>query len=188
MDKKDSDSSRGISITDSHVEAKGDIVGGDKVKVQGDVVIGNKTTNFFFQPSFWVVLLIGLVVVFVLFIYSPLSPTVFHITPTLTPAPTQTPVPLTACGGVSASTADPSGPQNFNRDFGFTVYNTGNSPLVNDVVRFILPDETGVWIGYGASNTGKSGITHISNPDQDGNRVWEYCADAHGAPIGHLVN
>lgn len=115
-------------------------------------------------------------------------------TPTLPPAATRiTPsrIPLLGkCGGEPKSLEIPSSPSDFDRQFGYTIYDTSNSRrddggLALNTIRSMFVDKDGVWIGYGASSDG--GVSYISNPDNN-KRMWEKCADANGNPIGGLTN
>jgi len=119
-------------------------------------------------------------------------------TPTDTPTPTNTPPAPEAlaskCGGVQKLLPIPSSPADFDRQFGYTVYNTSNSyttaseGLLRNIVRSLFVDEDGVWIGYGSSPAGNGGVSYISNPVGNNERIWEVCADAKGNAIGQLVN
>jgi len=115
-----------------------------------------------------------------------LTPTV-HLTETLA----ATEAPSSRCGGTPGTLKTPSDPTDFDRELGFTVYNTGNSyttasgGLVGNIVRSIFVDEDGVWIGYG---TPPGGISYVSDPIDGGSRIWEACADAEGKVIGQLSN
>ena len=93
--------------------------------------------------------------------------------------------------GVSGAIPDaiPMGPGNFDNQFGYTVYNTNNSQeLALNNIRSMLADDNGLWVGYGAaSDSGLSGVSYISN-NLEGNRLWQYCTNIEGKPIGRLTN
>jgi hypothetical protein len=123
-----------------------------------------------------------------------------QVTPSPSPSPTTQPATqanisqttqtlLGRCGGKPISLQIPSSPADFNRLFGFTVYNTSNSHtsgggLLGNIVRSLFVDEGGVWVGYGNP---PGGISFVSNPIE-GKRSWENCADAGSQPIGRLSN
>ena len=100
---------------------------------------------------------------------------------------------LGECGNVPQTLPIPSGPESFNRKFGFTTYTVSNSStaaqggLLGNTIRSVFGDENGVWIGYGSSSESNGGVTYISNA-VEGGRIWETCADARGTAIGRLVN
>jgi Two component regulator propeller len=124
---------------------------------------------------------------------SPLSGT--PTAPTLTqPATialaTDTPPEVGLCGsGQPISVTIPMGPGNFDNQFGYTFYNTNNShELALNAIRSLLADENGLWVGYGGiSNVGRGGVSFVGH-DISGARLWEYCTNIPGKPIGRLSN
>ena len=115
------------------------------------------------------------------------------------PAHGETIVPTTAsvsgsvCGGTPVKRALPQSPYDFNRQLGYTVYNTTNSyadpnqGLLSNTIRSVFVGQNGIWVGYGVSNSGEKGISFVSNPVET-NRIWEMCLNSEGKPIGRLAN
>jgi hypothetical protein len=89
----------------------------------------------------------------------PSMPTLVNLTPTSTPAPTFTPASITEtslCGETEQKAVDLGIPR-FVRSQGVSNFTMENTPgLLNNTVRSLAIDKTGLWIGY----FGKSGLGH----------------------------